>query len=159
MILDGVAESTVSETSAALRTIRERFFYLFDAHGIDMPGIVSILKDRGFRLSTLSSSDALLDLLTTDTIRYISQLFHIVPNWLSGSGEQITRFSSDLAWYKNQSHACRRIIEYNAEGLRPTVIFIRRVGARSTSLCYELRLNRASASAVRELAPHWRSPS
>lgn len=129
MILDGVAESTLDKTSAVLRTIRERFFYLFEAHQIDMPGIVSILKGYGFRLSNLSSGDALLDLLTTDSIRYISQLFHIEPAWLSGSGESITSFSSDVRWYKNQFHACQRIIEYNAARLRPNIIFIRRIGA------------------------------
>ncbi|MGA8597281.1 MAG: hypothetical protein WB676_21415 [Bryobacteraceae bacterium] len=129
MILDGVAESTLNETSAVLRTIRERFFYLFEAHHIDMPGIVSVLKEYGFRLSTLSNGDALLDLLTTDAIRYISELFHIERGWLSGSSEYMTSVHSDVRWYKNQRYAFGRIIEYNAQGLRPHVIFIRRINA------------------------------
>jgi hypothetical protein len=132
MIIDGVAEATLGTASgldkarALLRTMQQRFFELFEAHEVDLPGIVSILKGHEFRLSALSSSEVLLDLLTTDTLRYLADLFCIEASWLSGASDCIRSLpacSSD--WHS----FCQGIVTYGAHGWKPDVLFFRRMGA------------------------------
>ncbi len=138
MILDGVAEATLNPGGAleqagiTLQTIQERFFELFQVHGVDMPGIVSILKPYGFRMSALSSSKDLLDLLSTQVVHHLADLFSVDADWLKGTSDRIWHFpgaDSKVDWYKNDGRACRRILEYCAQGLTPHVCFLRRLGA------------------------------
>ena len=131
MILDGVAEATLNPGGAfeqagiILQTIQERFFELFQVHGVDMPGIVSILKPYGFRMSALSSSKDLLDLLSTEVDNFSPDLFYHQCRLASEApSDRIWHFpgaDSKVDWYKNDGRACRRIHEYCAQGLTPHV--------------------------------------
>lgn len=126
MILDGVAETTSDDTSGRLRTIRERFFYLMQSHGLDLPAVVDLMQAHGFTLSALGSTDRLLDLLTKAAIEDIARVFFIRPEWLSAAGERAVRADADARWYKEVPQMARRLIAYKREGLRPTVMIIRR---------------------------------
>ena len=130
MILDGVAEASTNKTASALRSMRERFFYLFEAHGVNMPQIVSILSHRGFTLSALNDQNRLLDLLTHENIVYISSLFSIDPQWLSGRSDSRVTHGSVQKWYKEVYNTARKLLEYSALGLSPCVIFIRQSRAK-----------------------------
>lgn len=125
-ILDGVAEMTVDNTSGTLRTIRERFLYLFQSHELDLPGIVSVLKAHGFTLSVLDNPSRLLDLLDQKTIQYLAQTFFVRPEWISGARDSIVEIGLDVRWYKNVHAAARRLLKYAEMGLRPHVMFLRR---------------------------------
>ncbi|MDC6320670.1 hypothetical protein PP715_23995, partial [Ralstonia solanacearum] len=95
-ILDGVAEMTVDNTSGTLRTIRERFFYLFQSHELDLPGIVSVMKAHGFTLSALDNSSRLLDLLDQKAIQHLAQTFFVRPEWISGARDSIVEIGLDV---------------------------------------------------------------
>lgn len=125
-ILDGVAETTANNPSRIVRTIRERFFYLFEAHQIDFPGIVSILKDYGFTLSVLEDPIRLVDHLTQDVIEYLANTFSLRPNWISGADDRVIELSTNVRWYKNVAQAGRKLLTYAELNLNPHVFFIRR---------------------------------
>lgn len=125
MILDGVEEATTHKVGRTLGSIRDRFFYLFSAHGISLPQTAEILKEFGYTLSTLESPSRLLDLLNPETIRFLSRTFFVEPTWISGSGDRVVNVTN-FSWYKNTHAAIKRLLEYQANGLSPHVIFIRR---------------------------------
>lgn len=129
LILDGVVAASTDSTSGTLRTMRERFFYLFQAHGLDLPSVVSVMKDYGFTLSALDNPQRLLDLLDRNSIHHVASTFHVQPEWLSATRETVINLSADVRWYKNVPWTARRLIKYAQEGLEPHVMFIRRRGA------------------------------
>lgn len=128
MILDGVEEATTDKIGRGLSSIRERFFYLFSAHGISLPQTAEILKEFGYTLSTLESPSRLLDLLNPKAISFLARTFFVEPTWISGSSDRVVNVSN-FSWYKNTHASIRRLLEYQANGLRPHVIFIRRSNA------------------------------
>lgn len=129
MILDGVAEMTTDNTAGALRTIRDRFFYLFQEHKLDLPGIISVMKNHGFTLSALESSGRHLDLLDQKAIHFMADTFFVRPEWLWGSSDYVIEQGSNVRWYKNVYEAGRRLLSYQKAGFQPHVMFIRRAGA------------------------------
>lgn len=126
MILDGVAEVTENRTAGTLRTIRERFFYLFEIHRIDLPGLISVMQPHGFTLSTLDSSARLLDLLDKKALQYLADTFFVQPEWLSGASDCATNLGVHVRWYKNTQYCAKKLIAYANAGLNPTVMFVRR---------------------------------
>jgi hypothetical protein len=127
MILDGVAETSMDSTAGALRTIRERFFFVFQAHKFDLPGIVSVMKPHGFRLSDLDNPSRLLDLIDQASIQHIAQTFFVQPEWVSGvSAWPVRTESIDTRWYKNVHSVAKRLMAYHQQGLKPHVMFLRR---------------------------------
>jgi hypothetical protein len=137
MILDGVAETTTDDTAGQLRTIRERFFFLMQAHGLDLPAVVDLMKDFGFTLSALGSTERLLDLLTKPAIEHLANVFFIREEWLSAAGERAVSADVDARWYKEVPHIANRLLAYKRDGLRPTVMMIRRQGADFERACRE----------------------
>ena len=137
MILDGVAETTTDDTAGQLRTIRERFFFLMQAHGLSLPAVVELMQDHGFTLSALGSTDRLLDLLTKPAIEHLANVFFIRPEWLNAAGERAVNADVDVRWYKDVPHIANRLIAYRRDGLRPTVMMIRRKGADFERACRE----------------------
>jgi hypothetical protein len=130
MILDGVAESTMDATSGVLKTMRERFFYLFSAHRLDMPSVISVMAGHGFKLSDLENSARLLDLLDRDAIHHLAETFFVRPSWVSGAHDSpVDTNASRVTWYKYVHAAGRRLIELHLTGMQPHVMFIRRKGA------------------------------
>lgn len=129
MILDGVAVATMDDTASSLRTIRERFFYLFSAHDLDLPAIVSVMKGNGFTLSALEDGSRLLDLLSQEAIRHMANTFFVRAEWISAASDTITEQDMDVHWYKNVHSAGRRLLDFARQGLRPHVMFLRRKGA------------------------------
>lgn len=127
MILDGVAESSLDNTAGALRTIRERFFFVFQAHKLNLPQTVSVLKGHGFRLSDLDNSARLLDLIDQSAIHHIANTFFVRPEWVSGVSDWPVDVNGlDTRWYKNVHGVARRLMGFHQQGLRPHVMFIRR---------------------------------
>ena len=137
MILDGVAESTTDDTAGRLRTIRERFFFLIQAHGLDLPGAVELMRNYGFTLSTLGSTDRLLDLLIKPAIEHLADVFSVRPEWLTASGEEAVSAGLNGHWYKNVPGVAHRLIAFKQAGLRPTVMVIRRDRADFERACRE----------------------
>lgn len=129
MILDGVAVATMDDTAGSLRTIRERFFYLFGVHKLDLPAIVSVMKEHGFTLSALDDGSRLLDLLSQDAIRHMASTFFVRAEWISAASDVMTEQDLDVHWYKNVHSAGRRLLDFAREGLKPHVMFLRRKGA------------------------------
>lgn len=129
LILDGVVAASTDGTSGTLRTMRERFFHLFQAHGLDLPSVVSVMKSYGFTLSALDNPQRLLDLLDRNSIHHVASIFHVQPEWLSAARESVINLSVDVRWYKNVPGAARRLLKYSQDGLDPYVMFIRRRGA------------------------------
>jgi len=129
-ILDGVAEATSNVPALTLRTIRERFFYLFEAHGISYPDIISILNGRGFSLSTLDSPARLFDLMTNENIEYLSQTFFVKKEWLCATSEYVVDEASRVNWYKHVASVGATLLEDAKSGLEPRVFFIRKSNAR-----------------------------
>lgn len=123
MILDGVAETTLSDTNGKLRTLRERFFYVMQQHGLDLPDIVDVMQDFGFTLSALGSADRLLDLLTKPTITHVADVFGVEAAWLSASSDTIV---TARGWYKRSHELARELIEQQKAGLGPQVLLLRR---------------------------------
>lgn len=127
MILDGVAQASTDSTAGTLRTIRERFFFLFQAHKLDLPGIVSVMKPYGFRLSDLDNASRLLDLIDQASIQHVAQTFFVEPDWVSGVSSWPVRTERiETRWYKNVHSVAKRLISYHEQGLQPHVMFIRR---------------------------------
>jgi len=126
MILDGVAEITVDNTSGTLRTIRERFFYLFQTHQLDLPGIVSVMKTQGFTLSALDNQARLLDLLDQKAIQHLAETFFVRTEWISGARDSVIGLGINVRWYKNVYAAAKKLLKYSGLGFRPHVMFLRR---------------------------------
>jgi len=133
MILDGVAEMTVDNTSGALRTIRERFFYLFQTHQLDLPAIVSVMKTQGFTLSVLDNPTRLLDLLDQKAIQHLAETFFVHPKWISGARDSVIEIGINVRWYKNVHAAAKKLLKYADLGFRPHVMFLRREHANFAS--------------------------
>lgn len=128
-ILDGVAEATLDTPAAKIRSIRERFFLLIQAHHLDLPATVELLADEGFTLSALGNDDRLLDLMTPQAIKRLSEIFFVNPNWLSGKHGNAIEVGYNVRWYKSVHSMAQRLIELRRQGLRPELMFIRRRGA------------------------------
>ncbi|MBU3640991.1 hypothetical protein [Polynucleobacter sp. Fuers-14] len=125
-ILDGVAETTLNNPSRIVRTIRERFFFLFEAHDIDFPGIVSVLKNYGFTLSVLEDPIRLVDHLKQDVIEHLANTFFVRPNWVSGADDRVIELGTNVRWYKNVATSGRKLLTYAELDMKPHVFFIRR---------------------------------
>ena len=117
---------TLDETTATLQKINERFFSLFQAHEINLPGVVSVMKQHGFTLSTLGNPDRVLDLLDQKTIHYLADTFFVSPEWISGARGSVIEIGRNKHWYKNVYGAGEKFLDYAKQGLRPYVMFIRR---------------------------------
>lgn len=128
-ILDGVVEATTDDPTSRLRMIRERFFLVMEAHGIDLPAAVELMAPFGFTLSALNSVDRLLDLLTTGAIDHLADTFHVRKEWLRGDGNQATPSYGYVRWYKNVEGTAQRLVGLAAAGQKPELMFIRRRGA------------------------------
>jgi hypothetical protein len=129
MILDGVSETTLDSTKGDLRTIKERFFYLFQSHGLDLPSIVSVMKQHKITLSVLGDSTRLFDLIDQQLIQFLASTFHVNPKWISGADNSIIASSDVVNWYKNVHGVGCRLLRNALNGLQPYVMFIRRSGA------------------------------
>ena len=126
-ILEGVAEATKDQTDGNLRTMRERFFYVAQAHGVDMPTIVSLMQDHGFTLSALASNDRLLDLLRKPAIEHWAALFCVRPEWLCAMSDSAVQTGiANVQWYKNVPSMAHALVRHVADGLKPKVIVLRR---------------------------------
>lgn len=128
-ILDGVAQATTDDPTARLRSIRERFFLLMEAHGLDLPAAVELMAPHGFSLSALNSVDRLLDLMTPAAINYLAETFHVRSSWLRGEGGSAVRSGGYVRWYKDVPSTAQRLIALVKAGNKPELMFIRRRGA------------------------------
>lgn len=138
MILDGVAEATSDPVAGTLRTMRERFFHVFNAHKLDLPGIVSVMSPMGFKLSDLSNSNRMLDLLDRKVLQHLAQTFFVQIEWVSGASDfPVSTGNIDVRWYKNIPSVAWRLLHYCQSGLRPHVMFIRREKANFKLACKE----------------------
>lgn len=126
IILDGVAETTLDKTSGTLRSIRERFFYLFQTHELDSLGIISVMKSHGFTLSSLENSAQFLDLIDQKSRQYLVETFFVRPEWISGESDSFIKLDSNVRWYKRVYGAGEKLLGYAKQGLKPHVLFIRR---------------------------------
>jgi hypothetical protein len=124
IMLKGIMEMSTDPIKGELRAIRDRFVYIFDAHGLDLPSTVSVLADFGFTLSVLNDSDRTLDKITPRVIQFVSTLFDVRQTWLQGKTNAVIELNSNYRWYKNVHEMCRRLIRYSEEGLKPNVMFI-----------------------------------
>lgn len=128
-ILDGVAEATLDTPATKLRSIRERFFLLIQAHRLDLPAAVELLADEGFTLSALGNDDRLMDLMTPKAINRLSEMFYVNPKWLNAKYDNVIETGSNVRWYKNVHSIARRLIDLRQQGLQPDLMLIRRRGA------------------------------
>lgn len=129
VILDGVVEATTDTSSARLRSIRERFFHLMDAHRLDLPAAVELMMSYGFTLSALNSVDRLLDLMTPDAINHLAETFHVRKSWLRGQSDATIRAEGYVRWYKDIPATAQRLVTLIKAGNKPELMFIRRRGA------------------------------
>jgi hypothetical protein len=127
MILDSAAESETNSTLGVLRDIHQRFLTLLQTHDIDFPQAVSVLRHHGFTLSAFADENRLLDLLTEQVLRYLSDTFHVNRGWLSGVENWV---AINRTWYKEVFPTAETLLNYSKQGLQPRVIFIRRAGAK-----------------------------
>jgi hypothetical protein len=125
-ILDGVAAATSNLQASTIRTLRERFFYLFEAHKINFPGIISVMKERGFALSVLENQVRLADLMTKETIDFLGKTFFVKPEWIAASSDDVIEYNQQLHWYKNVAEVGRLLLDYAKADLNPHIYFIRR---------------------------------
>lgn len=128
-ILDGVVEATTDDPTARLRSIRERFFLLMEAHHVDLPAAVELMEPYGFTLSALNSDDRLLDLMTTAAIGHLAEMFHVRSGWLRGQVDDTVRSGGYVCWYKDVPSTAQRLIAHLKAGDKPELMFIRRRGA------------------------------
>lgn len=126
LILDGVVEATTDDPTARLRSIRERFFVLVQAHRLDLPAAVDLMSHFGFTLSALNDADRLLDLMTLPALEYLAETFHVRSDWLRGSTDQAVSESSGAHWYKDVPGMAQHLIAHAQAGRRPQVMVIRR---------------------------------
>jgi hypothetical protein len=128
-ILDGVVEASLDKTSATLRTMRERFFLLFEAHQLNLPDIVGILRTHDFTLSALENHARFYDLLDQRTLDYLAGIFSVQKQWLTGASAVATPSGSEYRWYKNFPAIARKLRKHKADGLQPRIMFVRRGSA------------------------------
>lgn len=133
MTLEGVMRATKGEMDTpsqrnrrAVDVLRDRFAYVYQAHGVALTTMVDLLKPHGFSLSALQDETQLSTLLTDAVIDETADRFHVNRGWLLGQGP-IT--GEGERWYKAPGNLCVRIMELSRAGLRPEVICIRREGA------------------------------
>lgn len=126
LILDGVVEATTDDSNARLRSIRERFFMLMQAHRLDLPAAVDLMSSYDFTLSALSSADRLLDLMRPAAIEHLADTFHVRRDWLRGASDRAVSAGSDVRWYKEVPSMARQLIAHTKAGHRPELMFIRR---------------------------------
>ncbi len=162
MILDGVAETNTDATTGILRTIRERFFYVFQSHGLTLLDVVDLMKGYGFSLSSLENNNQVLNLLTRDAIRYVANMFFCSQKWLMGASDDQRDFTYDVNWYKKTYEIATKLISYHRDGFDPEVFFIRREnadfvnakeskddGSNNEPIGIFIRLSRAKADGTR----------
>ena len=128
-ILDGVMEATVDDPIARLRSIRERFFMLVEAHNLDLPAAVELMAEHGFTLSALGNNDRLLDLMTPKAIDHLAKIFHVRHDWLAGKSNSAVYVGAEVYWYKSVTSVAKRLISERRAGFHPELLFIRRRGA------------------------------
>ena len=126
LILDGVVEATTDDPTARLRSIRERFFMLMQAHGLDLPAAVELMSSHGFTLSALNNADRLLDLMTPRALEHLAETFHVRSDWLRGATDRAVSADSDERWYKDVPGMARQLIAHAQAGRRPELMMIRR---------------------------------
>ncbi|MFE8645291.1 hypothetical protein ACFX58_09440 [Sphingomonas sp. NCPPB 2930] len=126
LILDGVVEATTDDPTARLRSIRERFFLLMQAHGLDLPSAVELMTPYGFTLSALNNADRLLDLLTPAALDHLADTFHVRSDWVRGATDYAVSADSDVRWYKDVPSMARQLIAHAQADRRPELMFIRR---------------------------------
>lgn len=125
-ILDGVSESTQRPVNAELRTIRERFSYVFEAHGIDITNTASICSAFGITPSTLGAPERLTDLLTAKTLRYVAQTFAVEEDWLHG--KDADPIGTAVQWYNGLGEPYTRLTNYHRQGLSPYLYVLKQDG-------------------------------
>lgn len=129
LILDGVVEATTNEPNAQLRAIRERFFLLMQAHGLDQSAVAELMSPYGFTPSALDDADQVLDLLTPPALKHLADVFHVRGDWLRGTSDITVRCDYDAGWFQNLPQTAHQLISHKRAGLKPELIFVRRQGA------------------------------
>jgi hypothetical protein len=133
MTLESVMRATKGEMDTlsqrnrrAVDLLRDRFAYVYQAHGVPLTTMADLLKPHGFSLSSLQDEAQFSNLLTDAVIDETADRFHVSRGWfleqgpITGEGER---------WYKAPGNVCARIMELSRAGLRPEVICIRREAA------------------------------
>lgn len=128
-ILDGVVEATQDAPVAQLRSIRERFFLLIQAHRLDLPAATELMASEGFTLSALGDEQRLLDLMTPKAIQRLKTIFYVEEDWLNGKSDYAVRESQEGRWYKNVHGVAHYLISLRKQGYRPDLLIVRRRGA------------------------------
>lgn len=130
LILDGVAETTIGTVDGRLKTMRDRFFYVFEAHQLDLPKTAEIMAGHGFSLSALGDANKLLDLMTRPALDHIAGTFHVGVDWLAATRDRaVDPRGADARWYKNVPDVARKICAYSKAGLFPRLMIFRRKDA------------------------------
>ena len=126
MGLTGIMEATMHPGATTATLIRDRFFYLFEAHGIALPTIPAILAPYGITLSALADEERLLDLITDRVIDALGHTFVVSAKWLRGTSDRPTERAG--YWYKRQGKFCARLAELHKEGRVARVLFVKASG-------------------------------
>ena len=126
MILDGVAQTNNNPITSIIQKIEERFLHLFKAHDMSLTDITTVMKDFGFTLGSFqksSHSSGFLDLLNPTSIRFLSDTFHVDPQWLSGSIDTVMVPFYDF--FDHIPDVISQLNFYTQLGLNPHILLIR----------------------------------
>lgn len=130
LILDGVAETSLSSARLKAQVILDRLHLLFDSHRIDLPGAAELLQAHGITMSVLRDDDRLLDGLSPAAIEYVCETFHVDEAWLRGARDWVVSAEGiERRWYKQPENVAHRMLAYNRAGARPQLMIVRRTNA------------------------------
>lgn len=112
LVLKGVMSASSDEQKSQLFLMKERFLEIFKAHKIPLADIPNLFNDFSFPLSSLTSDQGIIDILTPGYIDKICTLFVLNEKWLKGVNDNCC---IGFRWYKNVFQICKKIIENKAD--------------------------------------------
>ena len=110
IILDGVVELEVTPRKNDIYSLYDRLIMLFDGHNISPMSMGIMLKKYGVTLSKIKEKDIMLDLLTPEMLKEISDWFGVRLPWLIEGDGDIYNYGS-ISWYKNPEGMIVSIID------------------------------------------------
>ena len=121
--LRGIKENTTRSPESIVLLIRERFLSVFREHGINYPGMVSLLRPFGFTLAILRDESRLLEFISKQVIEYVAECFQLNPSWLGAEDNQSAwpKSACRIDWMED----VRRLVQFSKEGKFPKIHFVR----------------------------------
>ncbi|MHC6758250.1 conjugal transfer protein TraE [Yersinia ruckeri] len=89
IMVDGVVEMETAPLNNLIDSLYDRLMLVFESHHIKPLDMSRMLSKYGVTLSKIKSRDSMLDIITPEMLKEVSDWFGVNSGWLSGEKEDI----------------------------------------------------------------------